>query len=43
MIPTNETSTSPSIKSNDKPRLKTSGKPSGREALPWYTCSYMVF
>ena len=43
MIPTPETSTNPGSMNTDKPRLKTSGKPSGREALPWYTCAYMVF
>lgn len=42
MIPTPETNDKPAARS-DKPRLKTSGKPSGREALPWYTCAYMVF
>ena len=43
MMPTSETNDKPSAKNTNKPRLKTSGQPSGREALPWYTCAYMVF
>lgn len=30
-------------KTNDRPRIKTSTRPPAREAMPWYTCAYMVF
>ncbi len=43
MLTTPETNDTPRAANTDKPRIKTSGKPPGREALPWYTCAYMVF
>lgn len=43
MNPTIETAEKPQIKSREKARIKTSGKPPVRETQTWYTCAHMVF